>query len=151
MPPLIHPRLNRKRVIGRAVEEILYCTLIWGWLMMDCSGSHRFMSVLGAWLALTLMTVFGSYVGQLVRTECKDLDYVWLSLHQKIPDWVLWTFWPVVCAVWINPLFAPLAYIATALATIRGFWFRRHCMGYRAVTAVDIGVRLLAGALIACL
>ena len=151
MPPLIHPRLNRKRVISRLLEECLYSLVVWCALLLDCCRSDRILPLFGAWVALTIMTVFGSYVGQLVKRECKDLNYVWLSLNQKIPDWELWTFWPTAIAVWINPVFAPTAYVVTALATWRGFWFHRRCMGYRAATLLDVLIRFTAGLAVACI
>ncbi len=145
MTDLIHPRLQRRKVINRFIEEIILSAAVWLPAIVFDTSSDKLPALAGAWLALSILTSISNYTGQLVRVECHDLRYMMLSIYKKIPDYVLWTFWPTVVAVLIAPLFAFFAYAALLLAFYRGFWFRNHCMGYRFITLIDIFVRICAG------
>ena len=139
------PKLPRKKVMIRFFEELIYSGAIWLALFKGGIDSERYVVLTGAWIAMSLVTAVAGYAGQLVRLECKDMRFMWYSLHRKIPDWVLWTFWPILAAVLLSPLFAVFVYISVGLAFYRGFWFRCHCMGYRAITFVDVILRAVAG------
>jgi len=142
------PRLSRRQVRVRFIEELIYSGAIWTGMFSGGWNPEKTIHLTGAWIALSILTTVSSYAGQLVRLECKDMRFMWFSLHRKIPDWMLWLFWATVAAVLLSPLFALLSYLAVGLAFYRGFWFRHHCMGYRFIALPDILMRSAAGVLL---
>ncbi|MBN1296620.1 hypothetical protein JXA80_07550 [bacterium] len=139
------PDLFRRQVMIRIIEEVVYSGVIWIALMRPSIDPLRHVRMTGGWLCLAYLTAVAAYAGIMTRIECADLRFAWFSLHRKIPDWVLWTFWPALVAVWVVPAFAPFAYLSIALAAYRGFWFPRHCVGYRVITGIDLIIRGIAG------
>ncbi|MCD4654465.1 hypothetical protein K8T06_11105 [bacterium] len=142
------PKLPRRQILIRFFEELIYSAAIWLGVLVAGIDPERYIYFTGGWIAMSFLTAISGYTGQMARMECKDLRFIWFSLHNKIPEWLLWIFWPTVAAVLISPLFAIFAYIAVGLAFYRGFWFSRHCMGYRFITFIDICIRGLAGIMI---
>jgi len=144
----VRPKLSRNEVIARIFEEVIYSGFVYLGLFIAGPHHERYIYFIAAWIAISILTSVSSYTGQLTRIECKDLRFIWYSLHKRIPEWIIWLFWATAAAVLLSPLYALCAYISVGFAFYRGFWFRRHCMGYRFITFIDISVRIAGGFII---
>ena len=134
-----------ERLFGVRFLELAVSLPVWLGFFLTRKDGDGLGVFLAAWVVMGLLTGIANHVGIVTRHECRDFRFMWLSIHGKLPRWVLWVFWPLAAAVLFRPAFGVPALLAAGLAFYRGFHFQRCCMGCRMVILADFAARAVSG------
>jgi hypothetical protein len=103
---------------------------------------------LAAWLATGIVTGIARYIGNITRRECRDLRFMFYSLHNKIPFWINWLFWLTILTMLVKPFFAVPIYVSVVLAFQRGYRDYKNFKLFWITLIIDCAVRMVSSLLL---
>lgn len=123
------------------ISEWILSLAVWTGFIISRTNATRY---LAAWLAAGVVTGIARYVGNITRHECRDLRFMFYSLHNKIPFWINWVFWLTILAMLAKPFFALPIYVSVVLAFQRGYRDYKSIKLFWMTLIIDCAIRMLS-------